>query len=95
MNWTPFVAVWSLFAAIVAGLAFYRKMLAAHEDDSIHISEGGARLIPEQIATAHRIELIDKWGKSLTAVVVLAGLVMAAIYVYNTFQTGTGIAIVK
>jgi hypothetical protein len=95
MNWTPYLATWSFFAAIVIGLAIYRKMLSTHEDDTLHISEGGARLIPEQIAMANRLEVIDKWGKMLTVVVGIAGLILAAIYFWNVWQTGTGVVVTK
>lgn len=94
MNWTPYVAIWSVFAAIVLGLAAYRKMLSVREDDSLHVSEGGARLIPEQIENSRRIETVEKWGKSLTAVVVAAGLVLAAIYFYGVWTSGSGVAVV-
>ena len=94
MNWTPFVAIWSVFAAVVLGLAAYRKMLSTQEDDSLHVSDGGARLIPEQVATAQRIEVVEKWGKSLTALVVFTGLIMAAIYLWGVFN-GTGVAVVR
>lgn len=95
MNWTPYLAIWSIFALVVIGLAVYRKMLSVREDDSLHVSEGGARLVSEQVANAQRIEVIEKWGKSLTAVVLLAGLVLAAIYFYGVWQTGAGVAVVK
>jgi hypothetical protein len=95
MNFTPYVAIWSVFAAIVLALAGYRKMLAGREDDSIHVSDGASRLIPEQLAHAQRIQTVEKWGKSLTAVVVVAGLVLAAAYFYGVWQTGSGVAIVK
>jgi hypothetical protein len=95
MNWTPYVATWSFFAAIVLGLAIYRKMLSIREDDSLHVSDGGARLVTEQIANARRIDVVEKWGKSLTAVVGTTGLVLAAIYFYGVWQSAAGIAIVK
>jgi hypothetical protein len=95
MNWTPYLAVWSFFAAIVVGLAVYRKMLSTREDDSLHVSEGGARLIPEQIANAQRIEVVEKWGKTLTAVVVATGLVLAGIYFYGVMQSSTIHAVVQ
>jgi hypothetical protein len=87
-NWTPYLAVWSFFALIVLGLAVYRKMLANREDDTLHVAEGTAGMISHQVADAQRIDVIEKWGKSLTAVVVVAGLVMAAIYFYGVWTTG-------
>ena len=95
MNWTPYVATWSLFAAVVLGLAFYRKTLASREDDTLHVSDGASRLLPEQIATAQRIEAVDKWGKGLTAIVVLTGLVLAFFYLYNVWTTGASSTIIK
>ena len=95
MNFTPYVAIWSVFAVAVLALAAYRKMLSTREDDSLHVSEGAARLIPEQIANSQRIEVVEKWGKSLTAVVVVTGLILAAIYFYGVWQTGATGAIVK
>jgi hypothetical protein len=95
MNWTPYLAIWSFFAATVIVLAIYRKMLSTREDDCLHVSEGGMKLIPGQIAHAQKIEVIEKWGKSLTAVVLFAGLVLASIYFYGVFQAGAGVAVVK
>ncbi len=88
-TWTPYVAIWSLLALIVLILAAYRKMLAGHEDATLHVAEGTKGLIPEQIATAQKLEVVDKWGKLLTVVVVVAGLAMTAIYIYNIFQSGS------
>jgi hypothetical protein len=88
-NWTPYIAIWSFFALIVLGLAAYRKMLSNREDDSIHVSAGTAGMVSAQVANSHRIDVVEKWGKTLTAVVVIAGLVLAAIYFYGVWQTGT------
>jgi len=87
-NWTPYFAVWSFFALIVLVLALYRKLLAGREDDSIHLTLGTAGLIPQQIANSHRIDVVEKWGKSLTTLVVIAGLAMASIYLYGVWLTG-------
>ena len=95
MNFTTYLAVWSLFAVVVLALAIYRKMLSVREDDSIHVSLGSADLIPQQVANAHRIDVVEKWGKSLTAVVVLTGLVLAGIYFYGVWQAGAGHAVVQ
>jgi hypothetical protein len=82
------LAIWSVFALIVLGLAAYRKMLGNHEDDSLHVAEGTSGLIAQQVANAQKIEVVEKWGKILTAVVVAAGLVMAAVYFYGVWTTG-------
>ncbi len=86
---TPYLTVWSFFALIVLGLAAYRKMLSVREDDSLHVSEGTKALVSEQVANAARIEVVEKWGKLLTLVVVVAGLALASVYFYGIFQAGT------
>ncbi len=95
MNFTPYLTIWSLLAAVVVALAVYRKFLSVHEDDSIHVSECGARLIPQQIAAAQRIAVVEKWGKTLTLVLVLAGLVLATIYFHGVWASSSGVAVVQ
>jgi hypothetical protein len=87
-SWTPYVAIWTLLAVIVIVLAAYRKMLSTREDDSLHVSEGSKALVSEQIANSQKIEVVEKWGKLLTIIAVVTGVVMMCIYIYNIFQTG-------
>jgi hypothetical protein len=79
----PYVSLWVLLAAVVLGLALYRKFVSAHEEDRyVHISEGEARLIPHQVAVNHKIGVIDRCGEILTVVTLFAGIVLAVIYLY-------------
>jgi len=80
VNLVPYAVLWGVLALVVIALIVYRKYVADQEDDSIHL-EGSAPT--DQIALAHRLEMIDRWGKAVTALVVLYGLVLAAIYVYQ------------
>lgn len=80
VNLVPYAVIWGVLAVAVIVLIVYRKYLADQEDDSIHLEGSGPT---DQIALAHRLELIDRWGKAVTALVVLYGLVLAAIYVYQ------------
>lgn len=89
MNLFPYIASWSVLAAAVVGLAVYRKMLSLREDDSIHVLESATTLIPQQVANAQRIDVVEKWGKILTAVAVATGLVLAGFYFWNVWQNGT------
>ena len=90
-TWTPYVAIWSFFALIVIVLAAYRKMLSSQEDDSLHVTDGTKNLVAGQVAAAQKIEVVEKWGKLLTAIVVAIGLVMVAIYLYGVFQNGNDV----
>jgi hypothetical protein len=90
MNFTGFVILWVAFGLVTAGLALYRKFLAMKEEDYIHLSPGGENLIPKQSQLAHRMDLIDRWGESLTVVTVLFGLALAAAYLYQAWTAGFG-----
>jgi hypothetical protein len=88
MNMTPYVVHWSLLGLAVLGLALYRKLINLHlEDDWVHISEGEQRLIPHQVAVNARIHTIDRWGEILTVTTVAGGLLIAAAYLWNAWQT--------
>jgi hypothetical protein len=86
MNLTPFVILWSILALAVLGLALYRKLIANHEDDLIHIGPGEEKLIPQQVQIAAKLEIVDRWGKTLTVIVAAAGLLIAAAYLYQAWE---------
>ena len=71
-------------ALAVVFLIIYRKTVSSHEDDSLHL-EGGAP--GEQVTLAHRLALIDRWGKTLTVVVAVYGVALAGIYFYQIWNT--------
>jgi len=67
-------------------------MAMAGEDDTLHVSaDPDGRIAAQQAAMAARLEKIDRWGKILTIVVVVYGLVLGAAFLYQEF-TATGVA---
>jgi hypothetical protein len=86
MNLTPLVILWSILALAVLGLALYRKLVANHEDDLIHIGPGEEKLIPQQVQIAAKLEVVDRWGKTLTVIVAATGLLIAAAYLYLAWE---------
>jgi hypothetical protein len=86
MNLTPFVIVWSILALVVLGLALYRKLVANHEDDLIHIGPGEEKMIPQQVQMATKLAAVDRWGKTLTVFAFVFGLVIAATYLYQAWE---------
>jgi hypothetical protein len=86
MNLTPFVVLWSILALAVLGLALYRKLIANHEDDLIHVGPGEEKLIPQQIQMAAKLEVVDRWGKILTVIIAAAGLLIASAYLYQAWE---------
>lgn len=86
INLVPAVVIWVILAIATLGLALYRKLISASEEDLIHLGPGEESQIPGQVALAERLRLVDRWGKILTVITVVVGLAMAAVYLYEQFQ---------
>lgn len=80
-NYVPFLVLWGLMALSVLVLILWRRQVAQHEDDSLHVLNADA--VPQQMAVAHKLETIDKWGKMLTVLTVVVGIAIAAVYFYQ------------
>jgi len=83
INLLPYAIFWGVLAVAVVFLIIYRKQVSSREDDSIHL-EGG--MPAEQVELAHRLAIIDRWGKSLTVLAAVFGLALAAIYCYQIWN---------
>jgi hypothetical protein len=89
-NLIPYLAVWCVVALAVIVLLVTRKMVASKEDDQLHVLDGVPATATQQVTVAHRLDVIDKWGKILTVVAVVFGLAIAAVYVCTAFTTRGG-----
>jgi hypothetical protein len=83
INLLPYAIFWGALTTTVLGMVFYRRLVARNEDDSLHL-EGNIRGI--QAALARRLESIDRWGKTLTVVVVVYALALACVYLYQVWN---------
>jgi len=70
-------------ALLVGMLIVRRTMLGFHEDDSLHLTPGELGMEQQQIAKAHRIDAVDRWGKILTAVTSVYGIALLGAYAYK------------
>jgi hypothetical protein len=84
INLLPYAVSWAVLALVVVFLIIYRKSVTNREDDSIHL-EGSVS--HDQVSLAHKVAVIDKWGKSLTVFAIVLGLALAAIYLYQVWNT--------
>ena len=84
LNFGPFIVLETLLAVAVLALFIWRKTVARNEDDSLHVLHGSTA-VPEQEAISHKLDVIDKWGKILTVVTVVFGLLLGAAYAYDSF----------
>ncbi len=88
MNFTAYVVLWAVVALTTAGLALYRKLIAMNEDDYIHLAPGAERFAAKQVALAGKLDVIDRLGKTLTVITVVAGLAIGAAYLYLAWVAG-------
>jgi len=78
--------VWSVLTLVVISLAVARKVAARKDDEYIHLADSEAMAIGQQVAVAGKLETIDRWGKRLTIVDFVFGLVLVAIMCYTAWQ---------
>jgi len=84
-NLLPLIVLWGVMAISVLTLIVWRKSVSRNEDDNLHVlhTEG----VPQQALVAQKLEVIDRWGKIVTAVTVAFGVFIAGLFVYQTWVT--------
>jgi len=90
MNLIPYVVMWAALALVVLAMGLIRNLGAMHEDDNIHVSAGEAGLIPKQVSFFRRIEILERWGKTLTVIVLASGVALAVLYLAQAWQSSGG-----
>ncbi len=88
-NMLGYAIAWGVLALVVIVLAVMRKIVSSHEDDTLHLSGDASAVVSEQTAIARKLEMIDKWGKLLTIILVISGLVLGGIYAYDVFMSSS------
>jgi hypothetical protein len=83
--------IWGLLTLVVLLLAGYRKIISANEDETLHL--GNPTESMHQVGIAHRLDVVDRWGKLLTAIAAAYGLVLAIVYTYHTWVQATNLGI--
>jgi hypothetical protein len=86
MNITPLFVIWACIALAAAGLALYRKYVTRNEDDYIHVAEGEAKAIPQQMEVAQKLDVIDRWERILMIVAVAGGVLLGLAYLYQLWE---------
>ena len=83
INLTPYFVLWIVLAAVVLVMLIWRKAVTSHEDETLHVMDTGA--VTQQMNVSHKLDVIDRWGKILTAIAVIFGLVIGALYMYQSW----------
>ena len=85
ISFVPFTVLWALLGIVVLALVVYRKMVSSKEQETLHLAD--AAEANHQAVIAQKLEWIDKWGKLLTAIAAVYGVLLAAAYTYHVWQT--------
>jgi hypothetical protein len=85
MNPLFYICTWALLAVVVLGMAAYRYLLVRHEDATLDVMES-ASLASEQARVFKKAAAIERWGKPLTLVVIVYGLVLVGVYMYHAWE---------
>lgn len=85
---TYLFSLWLALAVVIAAMAIYRKMVSKDEDDTLHLGGGAEGVVRHQAELAGKLESIDKWGKTLTALEVVFGLALAGWWLYQIWLDG-------
>jgi HAMP domain-containing protein len=81
----PFLYPWIVLALAVIGLMVWRRIVASHEDDNLHVLDAGAGAGANQVLVAQKLDQIDKWGKTLTVIAVIYGVLLGAAFAYQAW----------
>ena len=87
INFTPWMILWAALALAVLVMAGYRKIASVREDETLHLVNPSESA--RQLAIFHKLERIDKWGKLLTVVAAIYGLLLVMGYTYQTWVQAT------
>jgi hypothetical protein len=71
---TGTAVVCAAFSCAALLLAGYRKLVARKEDDVLHVLDSESGFIARQQAVAARLEVVDRWGKAVTVLAALFGV---------------------
>ena len=87
INFTPWMILWAALAPAVLVMAGYRKIASVREDETLHLVNPSESA--RQLAIFHKLERIDKWGRLLTVVAAIYGLLLVMGYTYQTWVQAT------
>ena len=89
MNFTPYAVVWAFLVLASITLMIYRAVIGSHEDESLHVLDGEARMVVEQQAMFKKLGAVERWTKILVAVTVVYGLALGGAYLYHLWRQTT------
>lgn len=88
MNLMAFALGWVVLLAIAIGVGIYRQALGRHEDETLHLAASEAAIVTQQTKLAKKIQSVGLWLKWLTALAIVYGVALLAIYLHRGWIRG-------
>jgi hypothetical protein len=89
MNMQVLLGVWVAILAAYATVAVMRWSIGKREDDHMHFMEAEQALVATQTATAHKLDVLDRWKTALIVLLILWTVFIGGVQVWNVWRTST------
>jgi len=86
VDFLPYAIAWGVLGVIVLLLAMMRRKVADKEDDTLKLSDGESADIAKQEALAKKLAAIEVWGKTLTIILVVSGVILGLLYGWQMWE---------
>jgi hypothetical protein len=80
-----FVLIFGVLLASVLVLATMRK-IAGREEEQLLMHVGDPSIVEKKSSILQRVDTIEKWGKTMTAITVAYGLALLCWFLYQGWQ---------
>ena len=87
MKFAPYLIGWGVLLVVVLILAIIRNKMASQEDDALKLTDGEVAAISTQEVVAKKLSTVETFGKWLTVLLVVSGLVLAGLYGWALFNS--------
>jgi hypothetical protein len=91
MNLINYFYGWAVLAVVVVGLAVYRRIVAEHDDDLVHLADSEVGMVSQQVKIGKKIHSLDRLGITLTVIAVVYGSLLLGIYLHYVWVTSVQI----
>lgn len=74
---------WGIVTALYLGLFLYRSIIGLHEEDTLYLSAGEAKMEAEQREVMKRINKLDTYSRGIGFTALALTVVLAGMWVYD------------
>ena len=86
VDFLPYAIAWGVLGVIVLIIAMLRRKIADKEDDTLKLGDGETADIAKQEQIAKKLATIEMWGKTLTIILVVSGVILGLLYGWQMWE---------